>query len=127
MNPLSRLLAIVSAIAGAATLSACAASDPADGSMASTEVDDVIVGDIISVTQWQEDLRGWQIHFETCRPSVTVDGIFGPMTDTATRCFQRVKGITADGLVGLQTLSVMCHDLIKFSNELWGDSDCLGR
>ncbi|MBQ3614996.1 MAG: peptidoglycan-binding protein, partial [Anaerotignum sp.] len=36
-------------------------------------------------------------------PSVTVDGIFGPATTQAVIAFQNLAGLTADGIVGLQT------------------------
>jgi peptidoglycan hydrolase-like protein with peptidoglycan-binding domain len=71
--------------------------------------DGIIVN--ISIRQWQTDLRAWQMFFATCRPSVTVDGDFGPMTTTATECFQRACGITADGVVGTVTLGRMCSTL----------------
>ena len=64
-----------------------------------------------SVSQWQEDLRAWQNFAEKCRPAVTVDGSYGPLTTSATGCFQRVHGIADDGVVGRQTLGAMCSEL----------------
>ena len=42
------------------------------------------------VTEWQKILGG----------SIKADGIFGPLTDTATRAWQRANGLTPDGIVG---------------------------
>ncbi|MCL1789589.1 MAG: peptidoglycan-binding protein [Oscillospiraceae bacterium] len=40
-------------------------------------------------------------------PAVTVDGIFGPMTETAVRTFQLYAGLTVDGIVGPQTWNAL--------------------
>jgi peptidoglycan hydrolase-like protein with peptidoglycan-binding domain len=34
---------------------------------------------------------------------VSVDGIFGPLTDQAVRAFQQAKNLTVDGIVGART------------------------
>lgn len=39
--------------------------------------------------------------------SVTVDGIFGPATDSAVRAFQQQKGLAVDGIVGPATWSAL--------------------
>lgn len=46
--------------------------------------------------QWQQRMkeRGWVI---------TVDGLYGPQTESVTRSFQTQKGLTVDGLIGPQT------------------------
>ena len=36
-------------------------------------------------------------------PRVTVDGIYGPATENAVQAFQRLFGLTADGIVGPRT------------------------
>lgn len=38
---------------------------------------------------------------------VTVDGVFGTKTNTATKAFQRCQGLSADGLVGPDTFFVL--------------------
>ena len=40
-------------------------------------------------------------------PGVVVDGVFGPKTDSAIKTFQIQKKITADGVVGLETLQLL--------------------
>lgn len=85
--------------------------------------DGIIVN--ISVTQWQTDLRTWQMTFERCRPSVTVDGVFGPMTTTATECFQRFCHVDPDGVVGTNTLDAMCGELdFMQRTDLFNASHC---
>ena len=39
--------------------------------------------------------------------NVTVDGIFGPVTDSAVRAFQQQKGLAVDGIVGPVTWSAL--------------------
>ena len=39
--------------------------------------------------------------------NVTVDGIFGPATDSAVRAFQQQKGLAVDGIVGPATWSAL--------------------
>jgi peptidoglycan hydrolase-like protein with peptidoglycan-binding domain len=45
----------------------------------------------------------------TANLSVAVDGIFGPVTETAVKEFQQGAGLTVDGIVGDQTWSVPLH------------------
>jgi peptidoglycan hydrolase-like protein with peptidoglycan-binding domain len=79
----------------------------------------------VSVRQWQTDLRAWQIFWAQCRPSVTIDGVFGTMTASATRCFQRAEGLDDDAVVGEQTLDAMCFELIAMRRwDLYDNSSC---
>ena len=50
------------------------------------------------VTRWQNFLIG-QGHLRA-----TADGDFGPVTEKATKAFQRTHGLSSDGIVGPQTL-----------------------
>jgi len=52
-----------------------------------------------AVEHWQEFLRRCGLY------SGATDGVFGPGTAQATRAFQRSAGITADGIVGPQTIA----------------------
>lgn len=40
-------------------------------------------------------------------PNISVDGAFGPKTDSAVKTFQTQKKIAADGIVGLETLQLL--------------------
>lgn len=51
-------------------------------------------GDAVRAVQGQLQARGY---------GVTVDGAFGPGTDSAVRSFQSAQGLTADGVVGPNT------------------------
>lgn len=51
-----------------------------------------------SVTRWQYFLRGQEFQIDAT-------GTFDPATDTATRQFQTLAGLKADGVVGNQTLT----------------------
>src|SRR5262249_38940660 len=44
---------------------------------------------------------------------VNQDGIFGPETVAAVKCFQRHNGLTVDGVVGPQTWTKMHGSLVK--------------
>ena len=49
-------------------------------------------------------------------PEIAVDGIFGPATENAVRAFQRLVGLTPDGIVALKTweaIASLYEDLIK--------------
>ena len=64
-----------------------------------------------SLTPWplvrQEDqdhpVRTLQDLLRQSGNTVTVDGVFGPLTDQAVRSFQQAKHLTVDGIVGPQT------------------------
>jgi murein L,D-transpeptidase YcbB/YkuD len=45
--------------------------------------------------------------------TVTVDGIFGPQTDTAVRAYQRDKGLVVDGIVGPNTWTALIIEVRK--------------
>jgi peptidoglycan hydrolase-like protein with peptidoglycan-binding domain len=47
---------------------------------------------------------------------VTVDGVFGPATESAVRAFQTSKGLTVDGIVGPQTWPALVLQVQKGSN-----------
>ena len=57
--------------------------------------------------------RGWDVaamQYILARrgyPPGAIDAVFGPMTDTALRNFQRAYGLSSDGLAGPQTISAL--------------------
>jgi murein DD-endopeptidase MepM/ murein hydrolase activator NlpD len=59
--------------------------------------------------------RGWDVaamQYILARrgyPPGGIDAVFGPMTDVALRNFQRAFGLSADGLVGPQTIAALRH------------------
>ncbi|MBD1811700.1 peptidoglycan-binding protein [Microcoleus sp. FACHB-DQ6] len=50
-----------------------------------------------------EDVRQVQEALIAAGINVSADGVFGKDTDRAVRQFQQQKGLTADGVVGVQT------------------------
>lgn len=59
------------------------------------------------------DVRDWQTCVKGVEPRVIPDGIFGPMTEYATKVFQQKMGLAADGIVGPITRKAM-EDLLRF-------------
>jgi peptidoglycan hydrolase-like protein with peptidoglycan-binding domain len=62
-----------------------------------TEVQQGSTGDAVRAVQSQIHSRGDGAN------QITIDGIFGPVTDNAVRAFQALLGLSADGIVGPQT------------------------
>jgi hypothetical protein len=145
----TKLLAVLT-LCSTATLGACAMDDASSGGDI-TGRDDTVTSDAvtsdgaanssdgkqfsivnpdgiivnISVSQWQTDLRAWQMNFMTCRPSVTVNGVFDQLTTTATKCFQGNCGLSRDGIVGNNTLGQMCATLSFMGRtDLFNASHC---
>lgn len=51
--------------------------------------------------------RGTDVKTLQQKLNLSVDGIFGPVTEEAVRSFQKAKGVTADGVVGPNTWSLL--------------------
>jgi peptidoglycan hydrolase-like protein with peptidoglycan-binding domain len=56
----------------------------------------------------------------TSNPVLVVDGIFGPHTAGAVEGAQQQGGITADGIVGLQTWALPVHAASQVLADLCG-------
>lgn len=54
-----------------------------------------------------DDVRAWQAYLVTRGSIVTVDGDYGPRTESATRIVQAGAGLTADGIVGPRTWALI--------------------
>ena len=76
----------------------------------------------IATGQRNEYVRALQTYLDVIAgtydeiPEIAVDGIFGPATENAVRAFQRLVGLTPDGIVGLKTweaIASLYEDLIK--------------
>lgn len=63
---------------------------------------------------WQQDLNFYMSQAHTCRPTLAVDGDYGPATTNATRCFQSIQGLSADGIAGPKTQGVMESYLLEW-------------
>jgi len=61
------------------------------------EVQQGSTGDAVRAAQSQIHSRGDGAN------QITIDGVFGPVTDNAVRAFQALLGLSADGIVGPQT------------------------
>ncbi len=51
-------------------------------------------------------------------PPVEIDGVFGPSTKNAVIAFQRLNGLTQDGIVGRNTWNLMYNDYLGFVRTL---------
>ncbi len=66
-----------------------------------------------------EDVRTVQYLLSHHGHAVTVDAIFGPMTEGALQAFQAAHGLVADGIVGVQTWPAL---LVQVSSGSSGDA-----
>ena len=74
-----------------------------------------------TLSPWPETRKGAKEHpvptlqylLRARGKTVTVDGIFGPKTDTAVRDFQRQKGLSVDGIVGPLTWSALIMQVAR--------------
>jgi peptidoglycan hydrolase-like protein with peptidoglycan-binding domain len=64
-------------------------------------------------------MRALQFLLRAHGHNLTVDGIFGPVTEAAVKAFQTSKGMTADGIMSAQTWSTL---IIQVKNGSSGDA-----
>ncbi|MEB3269332.1 MAG: peptidoglycan-binding protein [Leptolyngbya sp.] len=62
-----------------------------------------------------DDVKTLQQQLRTQGISVTLDGVFGPSTDTAVKTFQRYAGVLVDGIVGPRTRSLLSARPLKLT------------
>ena len=52
-----------------------------------------------------EEVSKWQEFLNNQGYKLDIDGIFGTVTENATKAWQKAKGLVADGIAGLKTLT----------------------
>ena len=70
------------------------------------------------VARLQETLNLSKSLFAPATPALSVDGSFGPLTQTTVQFLQRYAHVGDDGIVGLHTWAI---SLDSFGQSLWGD------
>jgi peptidoglycan hydrolase-like protein with peptidoglycan-binding domain len=72
-----------------------------EGASFGGEIDFGVDGGTIEAVQTKLNALGF------ANPPLTIDGASGPMTETAVKAFQQSLGLTADGIIGAQTLGAL--------------------
>lgn len=71
----------------------------------------------LHVREWQDDLNTWLQESRPEQGVLTVDAVYGPTTQAATRDFQGDRGIEVDGTVGPHTRAEMHEYLASQGRE----------
>lgn len=77
--------------------------------------DDILPWPITKKGDTEHPVRTLQHLLRAQKQTVTVDGIFGPKTETAVKTFQKAKKLTVDGIVGPNTWAAIVITVKKGS------------
>ena len=108
---------------GSRTAFASGCNNPAQNSWSNNcQTSEGNISNYVYAIQYAVDIYAGQGH-DSCA-QINPDGDFGPLTDTAVKCFQKAKGLTQDGIVGPLTWGALQSTLFaNGTNNGWTTYD----